>query len=113
MTDAAPDPVRGQIKNEAKWPLHVHRPGRAHGRGWDHREPDHVPGRVHVGVGPVGFDPRGFAFLLTSESSPLGPRPGSLTWVLDLGQVEDPVDALLQGPRFDPGTHHADPSSDP
>ena len=26
MTDAAPDPVRGQIKNEAKWPLHVHRP---------------------------------------------------------------------------------------
>jgi hypothetical protein len=33
----------------------------------------------------------------TSESSPLG---------LDLGQVEDPIDTLLQGPRFDTGTHN-------
>jgi|GEM_PF-2003282 hypothetical protein len=33
----------------------------------------------------------------TSKSSPLG---------LDLGQVEDPIATLLQGPRFDPDTHN-------
>ena len=40
--------------------------------------------------------PSRLLLLLTSESSPLG---------LDLGQVEDPIDTLLQGPRFDPGNH--------
>jgi prevent-host-death family protein len=42
----------------------------------------------------VPRDRRGFLFLLTLESSPLG---------FDLAQVEDPIDTLLQGPRVTPG----------
>ena len=50
-----------------------------------------------------------------SPSTDLGIfTPGSSTYLhvvthrvaQHLGQVEDPIDTLLQGPRFEPGTHN-------